>query len=173
MSQMWHRMRGLANPTPGLETGGEEQNAWDPASDVLLPDDHFARIHNPANGRVPPQLPSPVTRPQWPEFPLQQYARFFRTTPGSLNEQLAFQAQSVRIDNFSSHWIYVQSAGMYLPPFIYGAILPLQPAVMVAGWITQPPLGHADASTALDSNVITIWFEDAIPPSSGTVTPST
>lgn len=172
MSQMWHRMRGLANPTPALEPGGQEQNAWDPSGDVLLPDDHFARLHNPANGRVPPQLPAAPTRPRWPDFPLQQYMRFFKVTPNVLDEQLGFQAQSVRIDNYSSHWVYVRSSGIYIPPFIYGTVLALQPGVSVAEYVLGAPLNHADSAT-LESLVVSIWFECELIPVTGFSVPST
>jgi hypothetical protein len=172
MSQMWHRMRGLANPTPALEPGGVEQNAWDPSGDVLLPDDHFARIHNPQNGRVPPQLPSPVTRPQWPQFALTQYQRFFVNTPAALNAQLGFTAQSCRVDNYSSHWVFVRSAGIYIPPFVYGTVLLLDPGVNVAEYLLQAPLGHTDP-TALESLVLSIWYECALIPVTGFSVPNT
>lgn len=172
MSQNWHRMRGLANPTPALEPGGIEQNAWDPSGDVLLPDDQFARLHNPQNGRVPPQLPAPVMRPQWPQFQLTQYQRYFTITPIALDSQLGFTAQSVRLDNYSSHWIFVRSAGIYVPPFVYGTVLLLDPGVTVAEWLLQPPQGHADP-TALESLVLSIWYECALPPVTGFSVPST
>ena len=172
MSQMWHRMRGLANPTPALESGGEEQNAWDPSGDVMLPDDHFARLHNPVNGRVPPQLPAAVTRPQWPQFAMLQYERFFVTTPGALDRSLGFQAQSVRIDNYSSHWVYVRSSGIYIPPFIYGTVLSLQPGVMVAEWVLQAPLGHVDPTT-VESLVVSTWYECELIPVTGFSVPAT
>jgi hypothetical protein len=173
MSQMWHRMRGLANPVPAVEPGGIEQNEWDPQSDVTLPDDHFSRLHNPANGRVPPQLPGAITRPQWPDFPLRQYARFFRNTPAFLNESLSFQAQSVRIDNFSSHWIYIVSAGMYIPPFVWGSVFWINPAVSVAGYVISPPLNHIDATPTVESQIVSIWYEDQLSPSAGLLGPST
>lgn len=172
MSHQWIRQRGLANPTPALEPGGVEQNEWDPGADVTLPDDHFSRLHNPQNGRVPPQLPSAITRPHYPDFPEIHYARFFRITPATLNEQMSFQAKSVRLDNFSSHWIYLVSAGMYVPPFTWGAIYPLDPATMVAYWILSPPLGHTDP-TNVDSNVISIWYEQMLTPTAGQTAPST
>lgn len=172
MSQMWNRMRGLANPTPALESGGVEQNAWDPNSDVLLPDDHFARLHNPAAGRVPPQLPAAVTRPQWPQFPMQQYERFFTYTPNTLDRSLGFQAQSVRIDNYSSHWVYVRSSGIYVPPFVYGTVLALQPGVSVAEWVLGAPLGHVDG-TALESLVLSTWYECELIPVTGFSVPNT
>jgi hypothetical protein len=172
VSQMWHRMRGLANPTPALEQGGVEQNAWDPSGDVLLPDDHFARIHNPPNGRVPPQLPAAVTRPRWPDFPMQQYARFFRVTPAALDEQLGFQAQSVRVDNYSSHWVFVRSSGIYIPPFIYGTVISLQPGASVAEYTLGGPVGHADAATN-ESLVVSMWYECELIPVTGFSVPST
>jgi len=172
MSQMWHRMRGLANPIPAVEPGGVEQNEWDPSGDVILPDDHFSRIHNPMNGRVPPQLPSPVTRPRWPEFPATQYARYFLTTPAALAQQLGFQAQSVRIDNYSSHWVFVRSSGIFIPPFLYGTVLTLDPGVSVAEYLLQAPLGHAD-SGALESLVLSIWYECPQMAVTGYAVPST
>lgn len=172
MSQNWHRMRGMANPIPALEPGGVDPNAWDPNGDVLLPDDHFARLHNPAAGRVPPQLPSPITRPQYPQFPPTQYERFFTTTPQALQHQLAFTAQSVRVDNYSSHWIYMRSSGVFVPPFVYGTVIALNPGVSTAEWILQAPLGHADG-TALESLVLTIWYECELIPVTGFTVPST
>jgi hypothetical protein len=172
MSQMWHRTRGLAAPIPAVEPGGVEVNAWDPAGDVILPDDHFSRIHNPQNGRVPPQLPNPVTRPRWPEFPLQQYQRYFINTPLALSAQLAFQAQSVRIDNYSSHWLFVRASGVYVPPFVYGTVILLDPGVAVAEYVLQPPLGHVDP-TALESLVLSIWYECPIMPVTGFSVPAT
>jgi len=158
MSQMWHRTRGLARPIPAVEPGGVEQAEWDPGQDTFLPDDHFSRLHNPLNGRVPPQLPSAVTKPKYPEFDLTQYARFFTITPATLSSTLGFQAQSVRIDNYSSHWIYITSAGIYVPPFVYGTVILLDPAVMSAQWQLSAPLGHTDG-TALESQVVSIWYE--------------
>jgi len=172
MSQMWHRMRGLAAPQPAVEPGGTDPNAWDPSGDVLLPDDHFARIHNPQNGRVPAQLPSPAMRPQWPQFPPTQYERFFTVTPAGLQHQLAFTAQSVRIDNYSSHWLFVRSSGVYIPPFIYGTVIGLQPGVSVAEYLLQAPLGHVDPS-AVESLVLSIWYECELIPVTGFSVPST
>lgn len=169
---MWHRMRGLAAPIPAVEPGGTDPNAWDPSADVLLPDDHFARIHNPANGRVPPQLPSPIARPQWPQFPAQQYERFFRITPLALQQQLGFTAQSVRLDNFSSHWVFVRSAGAYIPPFTYGTIVGLDPGVSTADYVLAAPVGHADSSS-LESLVLSIWYESWQPSVTGFSVPST
>lgn len=173
MSQMWHRMRGLANPNPALEPGGVEQNEWDPNGDVTLPDDHFARLHNPANGRVPPQLPAAVTRPVWPDFPQRQYSRFFTVTPATLNQQITFQAKSVRIDNFSSHWIYLVSAGMYIPPYVWGSVFWLSPANSTASYTISAPQGHVDATPTLESYVVSIWYEDQLSPSAGLLGPST
>ncbi len=172
MSQMWHRMRGLAAPIPAVEPGGTDPAEWDPGADVLLPDDHFARIHNPVNGRVPPQLPVAPARPQYPQFEPRQYERFFTTTPAALQRQLGFPAQSVRIDNYSSHWVFVRSAGIYVPPFMYGAVLTLDPAVNVAEYLLAAPLGHTDPST-VESVVLSIWYETQYQPSSGTAVPST
>src|SRR5215472_4123401 len=154
MSQMWFRKRGLANPVPAAEPGGVEQNEWDPGGDVTLPDDHFSRIHNPQNGRVPPQLPAAITRPKYPEFPLTQYSRSFKLTPATLDEQLGFTAQTVRIDNYSSHWLWLPAAGMYVPPFIYGVVANLSPGTGVAQWVVQPPPGYTDPTPVLESNVI-------------------
>jgi len=173
MSQMWHRMRGLAAPTPSVEPGGIEQNDWDPGGDVTLPDDHFSRIHNPQNGRVPPQLPSPVSRPQWPQFPALQYSRYFTVTPAVLNSTLGFEAQSVRVDNYSGHWIYLTSAGVYVPPFVYGTIILLNPAVITAQWSLSAPLGHTDGATPVESQVVTIWYEAPQPATVGFSVPST
>lgn len=173
MSQMWHRMRGLANPIPAVEPGGIEQNEWDPGEDVLLPDDHFSRLHNPLNGRVPPQLPSAASKRKYPEFDLTQYERFFVTTPATLNRQLAFQAQSVRVDNYSSHWIFVRSSGVYVPPFVYGTIITLDPGVSVAEWVISAPLGHVDPGTAVESLVLTIWYECFLMPVTGFSVPNT
>jgi hypothetical protein len=172
MSQMWHRMRGMARANPPLEPGGVEPNAWDPSGDVLLPDDHFARLHNPANGRVPPQLPSPITRPVWPEFPMRQYERFFVTTPAALDRALGFQAQSVRIDNYSSHWIFVRSSGIFIPPFIYGTVLALTPGVSVAEFVLQAPPNHTD-SGSLESVVLSTWYECELIPVTGFSVPNT
>jgi hypothetical protein len=169
---MWHRVRGMARPNPALEPGGVEPNAWDPSGDVLLPDDHFARLHNPANGRVPPQLPAAPTRPHWPDFPQSQYERFFKVTPAVLNQQLGFQAQSVRVDNYSSHWVHVRSSGIYIPPFIYGTVLSLQPGVMVADYVLGAPVGHADSGTN-ESLVVTTWYECELIPVTGFTVPST
>jgi hypothetical protein len=173
MSQMWHRMRGLANPIPAIEPGGIDPNAWDPSGDVTLPDDHFARIHNPANGRVPPQLPSPITRPQWPQFSQTQYERFFINTPGNLARQLGFQAQSVRVDNYSSHWLYFPSIGIYIPPFVYGSVFWLQPGSNVAQYNLQAPLGHVDPGTVVESTVVTMWYEEQLTPVTGFPVPAT
>lgn len=172
MSHQWMRRRGLANPIPAVEPGGVELNEWDPGEDVTLPDDHFARLHNPANGRVPPQLPAAITRPRYPEFPQLQYARYFTMTPGSLDSALSFQAKSVRVDNYSSHWIYIQSAGMYIPPLVYGNLFLLDPAVATAQWIQGVPPGHTDG-TALESLVVTIWYEASLPPTVGFSVPAT
>jgi hypothetical protein len=172
MSQVWHRMRGLANPIPAVEPGGVEQNEWDPGGDVLLPDDSFSRLHNPQNGRVPPQLPAAVQRPRWPEFPLTQYARHFVNTPVALSAQLAFQAQSVRIDNYSSHWIHVRASGVYIPPFVYGTVILLDPGVSVAEYVLAAPLGHADSAT-VESLVLSIWYECAQVPVTGFSVPAT
>jgi len=166
-------MRGLANPIPAVEPGGVETNEWDPGGDVILPDDHFARLHNPANGRVPPQLPSAASKHKYPEFDLTQYARFFTVTPAVLSSTLSFQAQSVRIDNYSSHWVYVQSAGIYVPPFVYGTIILLDPAVMNAQWLLSPPLNHTDPATPLESQVVSIWYEAPQTAATGFSVPST
>jgi hypothetical protein len=172
MSQNWPRMRGLANPIPAIEPGGIDPNAWDPSADVVLPDDHFARLHNPANGRVPPQLPSAISRPRYPQFPQTQYERFFVNTPTGLSHQLAFTALSVRIDNYSSHWIFVRSSGVYVPPFIYGTVIGLDPGVSVAEYLLQAPLGHTDP-TVLESLVLSIWYESCLIPVTGFSVPST
>jgi hypothetical protein len=165
-------MRGMANPIPALEPGGIEQNEWDPGGDVLLPDDHFGRLHNPANGRVPPQLPSPVSHPKYPNFPPTQYERFFTITPAGLDRQLGFNAMSVRVDNYSSHWVYLPSAGMYIPPFIYGTVLWLNPGSNVAFWIVGAPIGHTD-SASLESLVVSIWYESEQVPVTGFSVPAT
>jgi hypothetical protein len=165
-------MRGLANPVPAVEPGGIEQVDWNPGEDVTLPDDHFSRLHNPQNGRVPPQLPSAASRPQYPQYPALQYERFFIVTPGSLDRQLGFVAQSVRVDNYSSHWIYLPSTGMYVPPLVYGTVLWLNPGSNVAYWLQSPPPGHADG-TALESLVVTIWYESPMMPVTGFSVPST
>jgi len=178
MSQMWHRNRGLANPVPAVEPGGVEQAEWDPGGDVILPDDHFSRLHNPQNGRVPPQLPAAVTRPQYPDFPLRQYSRFFDNTPAPAgsnvlrNEQLGFTAHAVRLDNYSSHWIYIPSVGMYVPPFVYGSVFLLDPGTNVANIQIQPPRGHVDG-TALESLVVSIWYEAPHETSVGIAGPNT
>jgi len=178
MSHAWARMRGLANPTQAVQPGGinPQEETWDPGTDVTLPDDHFARLHNPPMGRVPPQLPSPVTRPIWPEFQKIQYFRDFTVTSAtvrSLSLQLSFQAETVRVDNYSSHWIWIRSAGIYIPPFVYGSMLMLDPAVAVAEWIATPPPNHIDTSTILESLVLTIWYEASITPSTGFSVPTT
>ena len=170
MSQMWHRMRGMVYPGPG--TGGIEQAEWDPAGDISPPEDQFSRLHNPQNGRVPPQLPSPTSRPDWPQFPELQYARYFVVTPNVLDAALSFQAKSVRIDNFSSHWVYIVSAGIYVPPFVYGTIALLSPAVMNAQYVLTPPLGHADG-TALESQIVSIWYEQSQTAATGFSVPTT
>jgi hypothetical protein len=171
MSQMWHRMRGMIYPGP--ETGGIEQAEWDPNGDVSPPEDNFSRLHNPQAGRVPPQLPSPPSRPQWPQFPTLQYARYFTVTPATLNSSLSFQAQSVRVDNYSGHWIYLTSAGVYIPPFVYGTIIWLDPAVATAQWQLTPPLGHSDGATPVESQVVTIWYETPQPAAVGFSVPAT
>ena len=170
MSQMWHRMRGMVYPGP--ETGGIEQVEWDPNGDISPPEDNFSRLHNPQSGRVPPQLPTPPTRPVWPQFPTLQYERFFTTTPASLNRQLGFTAQSVRIDNYSSHWIFMVSIGMYPPPFNYGTVFLLQPGTNVANHQVQAPPNHADSST-LESLIVSIWYEQELMPVTGYLVPST
>ena len=163
-------MRGMVYPGP--ETGGIEQAEWDPSGDVTPPEDNFSRLHNPQNGRVPPQLPSPTTRPDWPQFPALQYERFFTMTPGNLDRQLGFTAQAVRVDNYSSHWVYLPSTGMYVPPLVYGTVLWLSPGTNVAFWTQSPPPGHVDG-TALESLIVSIWYEESMMPVTGFSVPST
>ena len=172
MSQMWHRMRGLAGPIPAPEEGGVEVAEWDPGGDVVMPDDSHTRLHNPANGRVPPQLPSAAIRPKYPQFPESQYQRDFTNTPATLDAQLGFLAKSVRVDNYSSNWLYFPSAGMYIPPFVWGVMLTLDPATSVAQWTISPPLNHTN-SGSLQSMVMTIWYEMWQAPSSGGSIPNT
>jgi hypothetical protein len=121
---------------------------------------------------VPPQLPAAVTRPQWPQFQQSQYERFFVNTPAALDRALGFTAQSVRVDNYSSHWVFVRSSGIYIPPFIYGTVLALQPGVGVAEYVLGAPLGHVDSAT-VESLVVSTWYECELIPVTGFSVPST
>ena len=176
MGHQWNRIRGLVHPQGALQPGGflKEVDQWKPGDNPELLDDIHAREHNPANGRVPPQIPSPPARPKWPDFPDIAVSRFFTQTPTILNDaQLGFQARSVRIDNYSSHWLYLSSCGMYVPPFTYCSVMPIIPAVASAQWIIQPPPGHIEPTPILESVVVSIWYMHFIEPTAGLLCPST
>jgi hypothetical protein len=154
-----------AGERPPLET-------WDPNGDILLPDNGAEITYAPPIAIAPPMLPRPEQHPQRQDFPARGYERCFTVSPAVIARQLAFTAQSVRVDNFSSHWLFFQAAGQFVPPYTYGVVLLLSPGVGVAQFAYAPPQGLADASPTIDSNVVTVWYETEYAPNAGTILPA-
>lgn len=78
---------------------------------------------------------------------------------------LTFEARAVQIHNLSSSWLYVPDAGQPVPPYTYGAVLPLQGTSQARiTWQTPsgllPPTVGKGQATAL-------WVDDSLPPSNG------
>jgi hypothetical protein len=84
-------------------------------------------------------------------------------TPQSL--PLTFEARAVQVHNLSASWLYVPDAAQPVPPFTYGAVLPLQGTSQArVTWQTPPGL---TAPTTVGGQVTLLWCEDALPPSNG------
>jgi hypothetical protein len=142
---------------------------WDPEGDIHLAGGlNGVELYAPTIVRAPPQLPRPEQHPHRHDFPPRGYQRHFATTPAVINSQLGFTAQTVRVDNYSSHWLWFPSAGMWVPPFMYSAILNLSPGVPLAQYQIQAPTGYTDPTPVFESNVVTVWLEDMLQPQSGT-----
>jgi hypothetical protein len=78
---------------------------------------------------------------------------------------LTFEARTVQVHNLTASWLYVPDAGQPVPPFTYGAVLPLQGTSQArVSWAT--PSGITPATVGTGTTTF-LWLEDALPPSNG------
>lgn len=78
---------------------------------------------------------------------------------------LTFLARTVQVHNLTASWLYVPDAGQPVPPFTYGATLPLQGTSQARiSWST--PAGITPATVGTGTATF-LWLEDALPPSNG------
>lgn len=84
----------------------------------------------------------------------------------TLDRGLGFMAYAVVVDNYSGSWAYVPSAGVYVRPWVYGAVVPLSSGVQQAHIIWQVPPGIP--VTPIGSGVLTSrWTDTALAPNQG------
>lgn len=159
---------GVATPIDPLEAGGVEMNAWDPEGDVLQPDDMHARQYAPRIERAPPYARRMKRVEDLPEL---DNKGFFDTPAAErFSAQLGFEAHAVIVDNYSNQWIWLPSARRFVPPCMWGVILPLWPAVQVAEWHVQTPAGHAQGALGtVNSLVVSIWYAMEMAPNMGLI----
>lgn len=77
-----------------------------------------------------------------------------------VGENIGFNPQSVIVDNYSNHWLFLQDAGRYIGPYTTGAILPLFHANAAnAKW--QTPAGVTQTPQTLGGGAH-LTFTDAV-----------
>jgi hypothetical protein len=159
---------------PALHVTANERapmQTWDPAGDILIPDNGAEITYAPPIVIAPPQLPTPEQHPQYKQFPARMLKAFFNTGAADLQpSQLGFTAHSIQVDNLSSQWLWFPSARRFVPPNIFSVVLQVVDGSGTAEWHVQLPTGHLNATPANAAGpVITVWFEDSFAASSGSI----
>jgi hypothetical protein len=157
---------------PALHVTSSERapmQTWDPAGDILIPDNGAEIAYAPPIVIAPPQLPVPESHPQRQQFPARALKAFFDTGAADRQpSQLGFVAHSIQVDNLSNQWLWFPSARRFVPPSMFSVVLQVVDGCSSAEWHVQIPTGHAAGTVGTASGpVISVWFEDYFPASSG------
>lgn len=149
----------MGDTPPGLDnqsTAGvlPPGHAWHPEADIAPPPEHGPRLYVPTAQRVPPTAPprSPVL-----ENPADEVDTVVRGSGTALRRSLAFPAHAVLVDNLTTQWLYVPAAQRYVPPFTYGAVLPLLQSTAVAEYQVSAPAGYSQGTNNPSQYVVTTW----------------
>lgn len=79
-----------------------------------------------------------------------QYDPFTVTETKNLNNQLTYIARAAVVDNLTGSWLYVVSGGRFIPPYTYGAVVPLSGTQSAQlQWVTPPGISPATVGTPL------------------------
>lgn len=88
----------------------------------------------------------------------------------AVSKNIGFQAHSVIIDNFTTYWLYLKDADVYVPPYWIGVIRNLLHATdyAIAEWkspftTTQTPAGIESFFAHF------VWVSDVLPPAGGSL----
>ena len=79
---------------------------------------------------------------------------------------LNFPAMSLRIDNFSTQWIYVRETGLWVPPTWYGRVMRLAGITSRSVWFETPP-GVTPPAVSTTEVAVLVWYEEEIPEREG------
>lgn len=145
---------------------------WDPHGDIYAPENGAEVLYVPPGVLAPPQTPTPEQHPKRQQFPARGVKVLITDASKDLSpgSQLGFTASSVQVDNFSNQWLFLPSAQRWIPPGMFGLILPIVPGTQVAEYRILIPTGHANGTVGTAASpVVTIWFEDDILPSIGII----
>jgi hypothetical protein len=156
-------------PSMGVSQGNAavmaDAEIWDPESDVNPPETFAARLYVPMAKRVPS---SPPPRPIRLENPADETNTRIETPDHELHVSLAFPCHSVIVDNYTNQWLWFPSARRWVPPYLFGVILPLLQATGVAEYLIQAPPTFTQAALHATQYITTEWTAQLLQPSAGT-----
>lgn len=92
------------------------------------------------------------------------------TTKPLLDESTNFAVKSIKVDNYSGHWMRVDPDGVFVPPFTIGMIIDLfVQAQRVGIYSARPPgIGIQSGATELDGQAIISAYDEPAFPFPGT-----
>jgi hypothetical protein len=143
-------------PSFGQSEGGSDMpanQAWDPQADIQAPDDAHARLFVPMDRKVPSSVPPRLPKIEPPADLIFSHNELI----GDLHSSLAYPAHAVIVDNYSNQWLWFPSARRHVPPYTFGAVLPLFQGTELAEYLVQAPASFTQAALHANQYVVTIW----------------
>jgi hypothetical protein len=126
---------------------------WHPEADVIPPNDAGARLYVPMAGRVPTSVPPRLAKLEPPADLIFSHNELI----GDLHSSLAYPAHAVIVDNMTNQWLWFPAARRHVPPYTYGAVLPLFQATELAEYLVQAPATFTQPAVRPTQYVVTVW----------------
>jgi len=142
-----------AEPAGGTAGVMAPERRWDPQHDVVPPDDAGARLFVPMDAKVPSSPPPRLPKIEPPADLIYTHVELV----GDLSSTLAFPAHAVIVDNLTNQWLWFPSARRWVPPYIFGVVLPLYQATEIAEYRLGAPATFTQGALHATQYVCTVW----------------
>ena len=98
---------------------------------------------------------------------LRMSKRMTLTQGTAFGDDLGFNARCLIVDNNTGQWLYDAASRRYIPPGIFGAVLPFPSGSQVGTLTWTAPPGRAQPTGFAGSQAVIIYTEDMLAPSPG------
>ena len=124
-------------------------------------------------GTAPAAVTGGILDVRPPKRDLRMNRRVLVTQGASANDDLAFNARAVIVDNDTGQWLFEAASRRYVPPGCFGAVLqfPSGSQILAVQW--QAPPGVTQPAGIVGSQALLIYTEELLDPSPGVIVAGT